>query len=144
MKSLRTLIDIIPCRKAAAAVEFAIAMPLFVVLVFGVIIYGAYFAVVHGVEQLAAEAARASISGLSDQERASLAQTYVSSNIGAYPLLNAAKLSFNAAPSAANPNVFVVTLSYDASSLFIYMLPTFVPAPPSTITEAAAINRGGF
>jgi hypothetical protein len=33
---------------------------------------------------------------------------------------------------------------YDASGMFIYSLPTFVPAPSSTIVRSAAIPRGGY
>ena len=39
---------------------------------------------------------------------------------------------------------FVVTVNYDASNMFIYSLPSFVPAPPSTIVRTAAIPRGGY
>ena len=39
---------------AVSAVEFAIVFPLFLVMLFGIIIYGCYLAVFHGVEQLAA------------------------------------------------------------------------------------------
>ncbi len=45
----------------AIAVEFALVFPVFLLVVFGIIVYGSYLAVVHGVQQLAAEAARSSI-----------------------------------------------------------------------------------
>jgi Flp pilus assembly protein TadG len=128
----------------ASAVEFAIVFPLFLAVLFGIIIYGSYLVVVHGVTQLAAEAARSSIAGLSDSERASLAQSYVTSNVSYYPLILPDRLTVNAAASASDANVFVVTLSYDDSSSFIYQLPPLVPAPPSSIVRSAAIPRGGF
>lgn len=131
------------CRRGATAVEFALVLPLFLVLVFGIVVFGSYLAMVHGVQQLAAEAARSSIAGMSETERASLASTYVTSNAGTYPLIDAAKLTVKAATSAANAKVFVVTVNYDASTSFIYALP-FVPAPPSTIARSAAIPFGGF
>ena len=130
--------------RATAAVEFAIVAPMFLMLLFGIVIYGSYLAVVHGIEQLAAEAARSSIAGLSDSERASLAQSYISTNAPSYALINPTRLTVNAAASAANANVFVVTVSYDDSGSFIYSLPNFVPAPPSTIVASAAIPRGGY
>jgi hypothetical protein len=98
---------------------------------------------VHGVQQLAAEAARSSVAGMTDNERNSLATSYVSTNVSTYPLLAANRLTVNAAVSAADANVFVVTVNYDASGMFIYSLP-FVPAPPSTIVRSAAIPYGGF
>jgi Flp pilus assembly protein TadG len=135
--------NLVRCRRGASAVEFAIIAPVFLVLVFGIVVFGCYLTMVHGVQQLAAEAARSSIAGITDSERNSLATNYVSSNASTYPLLTANHLSVNAAPSAANPNVYVVTVNYDASDSFIYSLP-FVPAPASTIIRSAAIPYGGF
>ena len=65
----------------ASAAEFAIVLPLFLLMFFGIIVFGFYLALVHGVQQLAAEAARSSVPGLSETERASLAQSYVSDNV---------------------------------------------------------------
>ena len=137
-------LPLIRCKRAASAVEFALVMPLFLVLVFGIIAYGSYFAVVHGVQQLAAEAARSSIAGLTEAERSSLAQSYVKTNAATYPLILPAHLVVDAASSASDGNVFVVTVNYDASAMLIYTLPTFVPLPPQKIARSAAIPRGGY
>ena len=53
-------------------------------------------------------------------------------------------LTINAAAATANANVFVVTLNYDASKMFIYSLPSFVPVPSPNMVSSAAIQRGGF
>jgi Flp pilus assembly protein TadG len=116
-------------------------LPLFLVLVFGIVVFGAYLTMVHGVQQLAAEAARSSVAGLSETERVSLAENYVSANAGSYPLLQPDRISVSAATSGSD--VFVVTVNYDASGSFIYALP-FVPAPSSSIVRSAAIPFGGF
>jgi Flp pilus assembly protein TadG len=129
------------CIRAASAVEFAMLLPLFLVLVFGIVVFGAYFTMVHGVQQLAAEAARSSVAGLSETERISLAENYVTTNAGSYPLLQPGHLTVNAATSGSD--VFVVTVNYDASANLIFTLP-FVPTPPSTIIRSAAIPFGGF
>jgi Flp pilus assembly protein TadG len=129
------------CTRAAPAVEFAMLLPLFLVLVFGIVVFGAYLTMVHGVQQLAAEAARSSVAGLSEVERVSLAENYVTTNAGSYPLLQPRHLTVSAATSGSD--VFVVTVNYDASDNVIYTLP-FVPAPPSTIIRSAAIPFGGF
>lgn len=129
------------CVRAASAVEFAMLLPLFLVLVLGIVMFGAYFTMVHGVQQLAAEAARSSIAGLSEIERVSLAENYVTTNAGSYPLLQPGHLTVSAATSGSD--VFVVTVNYDASDNPIFTLP-FVPAPPSTIIRSAAIPFGGF
>lgn len=129
------------CDRAATAVEFALLLPVFLAMLFGIVVFGSYLAVVHGVQQLAAEAARSSIAGLSETERNSIATSYVSANATTYPLINASQLSVTAATSGAN--VFVVTVNYNASGMFIFSLP-FVPAPPTTIVRSAAIPYGGF
>jgi Flp pilus assembly protein TadG len=131
------------CCRGATAVEFAMLVPVFLVLVFGIVVFGCYLTMVHGVQQLAAEAARSSIAGMNDGERNSLATSYVTANASTYPLLVANSLSVNAAASAGDANVYVVTVNYDASHSFIYQLP-FVPSPPSTIIRSAAIPYGGF
>jgi Flp pilus assembly protein TadG len=131
------------CRRGATAVEFAMLLPVFLTLVFGIVVFGSYLTMVHGVQQLAAEAARSSIAGVTDSERSSIATSYVAANVGTYPLIVAGNITVNAATSGSNPNVFVVSVSYNASGMFIYSLP-FVPAPPSTIVRSAAIPYGGF
>ncbi|MFB9264122.1 TadE/TadG family type IV pilus assembly protein [Bradyrhizobium erythrophlei] len=131
------------CRNGASAVEFAIMLPLFLAIIFGIVVFGSYLAMIHGVQQLAAEAARSSIAGMTDSERSSLATSYVTANASTYPLIVPNNLSVSAAPSAGNANVYVVTVNYDASGMFIYHLP-FVPAPSSTIVRSAAIQYGGF
>lgn len=150
MKQARTVLGkfgvrkFLAARDGAIAVEFAMIAPVFLMILFGIIVYGSYLSVVHGVQQLAAEAARSSVAGLSESERSSLANAYVTGNVNSYPLIDPAHLTVNAATSGSDPNVFIVTVNYDASGMFIYSLPTFVPAPSSTIVRMAAIPRGGY
>jgi Flp pilus assembly protein TadG len=143
-QTARTLKTFRSANGGASAIEFAMILPSFMAIVFGIVMFGSYLAVVHGVQQLAAEAARSSIAGLSETERSSLATAYVTANVNSYPLIAANHISVNAATSATDSNVFVVTVNYDASGLFIYSLPSFIPAPPSTIVRSAAIPRGGY
>ena len=114
------MIRLLLCRRGASAVEFAMVLPVFLTIVFGIVVFGSYLAVIHGVQQLAAEAARSSVAGMSETERGTLAKSYVSANADTYPLIDKTHLSVNAATSGANANVFVVTVNYDASSMFIY------------------------
>ena len=137
------MISFFRCQGGASAVEFALMLPLFLAFIFGIVVFGSYLAMVHGVQQLAAEAARSSVAGMTDTERNSLATSYVAANASTYPLLVPGNLTVSAAPSAANANVYVVTVNYNASGNFIYSLP-FVHAPSSTIVRSAAIQYGGF
>lgn len=119
-------------------------MPVFLMLLFGMLVYGGHLAIVHGVQQLAAEAARRSVGGLSETERTSLAKSFVTANATTYPLITPNHLTVSAATSGSDANVFIVTVNYDASALFIYALPQLVPTPSSQIVRSAAIARGGY
>ena len=136
-------LSIASCRRGSSAVEFAMLLPVFLTIVFGIVVFGSYLAVIHGVQQLAAEAARSSIAGISEAERKSIASSFVTNNATTYPLIDATKLTTTAATSPANAKVFVVTVIYDASGMFIYTLP-FVPKPSTLISRSAAIPYGGF
>jgi Flp pilus assembly protein TadG len=134
----------VACRKGTSAIEFAIVLPVFVMLLFGIISYGAYLTVVHSVQQLAAEATRAGVAGLSDSERTSLANSNIAANVASYPLISAKKLTITSAATDAATSTFSVTLNYDASGMVVFTLPSFVPSPPTTVVRSAAIQRGGY
>lgn len=131
-------------RDGASAVEFAIVFPIFLLVLFGIICFGAYLTVVHGVQQLTAEAARASIAGLNDSERLSLARDNITANVVSYPLLSPSRVAVNAASTDPVTGTFTVTVQYDASEMFIFSLPGLVPAPNPIITRTSAIQRGGY
>jgi Flp pilus assembly protein TadG len=134
----------IHCRRGAAAVEFAIVVPVFLCLLFGIISLGAYLTVVHGVQQLAAEAARVAIAGLDDGERNRLARGYIDGNVALYPLLLPSRLTVEKCATDAASGVFALTLRYDLSEMFIFSLPAFSPSPPRVVVRSAAIQRGGY
>jgi Flp pilus assembly protein TadG len=131
-------------RSGVAAIEFAIVAPVFFLMVFGLLAYAIYFGMAHGVQQLAADAARASVAGITSTERASLAKNNIASAIADYPLLDPAKLTVAATPSDSDPNLFTVDLHYDASTNTIFALAGLVPMPPKIIERQAVIRRGGY
>jgi Flp pilus assembly protein TadG len=125
----------------ASAVEFALILPVFLLLVMGACAYALYFGAAHSLQQLAADAARASIAGLDPAERASLANGYVSDNVGAYPLLDAGAVTVETA--VAGTNQFLVTVTYDASGLPIWNLGVPLPGPNRVIRQRSTIRNGG-
>ena len=130
------------CRSGVAAIEFAIVAPVFFLMVLGLLAYAIYFGMVHSVQQLAA--ARASVAGITADERAALARSNVANGLPNYPLLDPSKLTVAAAPSGSDPNLFAVDLSYDASGNTIFALEGIVPMPPRVIERQAVIRRGGY
>lgn len=128
----------------AAAVEFALVAPILLVALIGILTYGIYFGVASSVQQLATDAARASVAGLNDQERADIARQHVSVESPSYILIDSRRVTVAADAVSGNPNLFQVAVRYDASGLPIYVFEKLVPMPPRTITRTSVIHRGGY
>lgn len=128
----------------ASAVEFAIVLPVFVTMLFGIIAYGIYFGAVHGAAQLAADAARASVAGVSDAERADIARRHVAANALSYTVLDPAKLTVEAGPLDGDVRQFRVSVRYDAKALPIWNFGPLLPLPDPIIVRSATIQRGGY
>lgn len=131
-------------RRGTAAVEFALVMPLFVLIVTGIFTYGVYFGTAFNVESVAAEAARAAVGGLTPSERSALAQAQVSRILGQGSLLDPGKLQVEAQTATDNPDFFDVRLRYDSSALAIWAFEGLLPMPPRIIERAAVVRRGGY
>lgn len=131
-------------QRGASAIEFAIVAPVFLLFVIGVVFYGTYFAVAHNVQQLTAEAARATVAGINSAERQALASQTVSSSIASYAFLRADKLSVSVSAVAPENNLHKVTAVYDATHLGLWSLQGIVPLPSSTVKREAVIRRGGY
>lgn len=138
----------LPCwlrdQSGVAAIEFAIVGPLFFLVLLGILIFAMYFGTVHSVQQLAAEAARASIQGLTESERATLAQNQVNAIVGSYPLIDRNYLTVSAATSTSDANLFNVSVRYDASRSVIFAFEGLIPLPSKTIARSAVVRRGGY
>jgi len=132
-----------PNESGAAAVEFAVVMPVFLVIVLGIIVYGLYFSVAHAVQQLTAEAARATVPGLTTQERAALARQLVTDTIGNYPFLVRSRATVDARVDTADSGRFLVTIRYDATHLGLEAFAVILPVPPDAIEKTAVVRVGG-
>jgi Flp pilus assembly protein TadG len=131
-------------RSGVAAIEFAIVGPLFFMVLLGVLIFAIYFGTVHSVAQIAAEAARATVQGLTETERNELAQNAVKSIVGQYPLLDPNYVTVQAATAPNDVNLFNVSISYDASRSIVFAFEGLIPMPPKTIARSAVVRRGGY
>lgn len=128
--------------RGSTAVEFALVAPVLTALLFGILAFGAVISVHNGLQQLVAEAARASVAGLSDAERAQLAQASVAANVAAYPFIDATKLTLSTSDPTATS--FQVTVNYDMSGLFAYRLLRGLPLPGAAVRRSAVVQRGGL
>ncbi|MBB4233931.1 TadE/TadG family type IV pilus assembly protein [Rhizobium esperanzae] len=127
----------------AAAIEFAIVAPLFLLVVLTMIAYGIYLSAAHAVQQLTADAARTAVAGLTSQERSQLVNDFISQSTIDHPLIEKTKLHVTVTTDAANSNQFTVTAEYDTANLPIWNLYTF-PLPDHTIRRFATIRMGGL
>lgn len=130
-------------RSGAAAVEMAIVAPVYILLLMGMIAYGIYFGASHSVQQLASDAARASVAGLSATERQTFASDFVARNGDGYAFVDASKLRVSVGGSASDPSQFEVALSYDARHLPVWNLLVGLPLPDTTIVRRSTIRIGG-
>jgi Flp pilus assembly protein TadG len=135
---MRLYRPIITNRSGAAAVEFAFVAPLFILLTFGMIVFGSIIATYNAIEQLAAEAARASLGGTTDAERDQIARAFVSGSVAHYPFISPASLSV-ATASLQSPRSFKVTLTYDLSTMFAMSLGGIVPLPAPRLTRSSIV-----
>jgi len=131
-------------KSGVAAIEFAILAPVLFLILIGILVYGLYFGTVHAVQQLAADSARASIAGLTDSERTTLATSHAQTSANNYLLLDPSHMSIDSRPDAGDGSIFVVTITYDASNLPIFGLDGLVPVPSPSISRSATIRRGSF
>jgi Flp pilus assembly protein TadG len=131
------------CSSGAAAVEFAIISPVFILVLLTLIAYGIYLSAAHSVQQIAANAARTAVAGVTAAERVQLVNTYITTSTLNDPILNRAKFTVSVTPDPGNPNQFVVSLVYDAQDLPIWNLYSFA-MPSKTITRTATIRMGGI
>jgi len=130
--------------RGASAVEFALVLPVFLVLLFGIIAYGIYFGAVHSTAQLAADAARASVAGISDAEREEIARQHVLNNVPSYVMLQPGKIQIVAGRLEQDSRQFRVAVRYDAAELPIWNFTPFLPLPSKIIERTATIQRGGY
>jgi Flp pilus assembly protein TadG len=129
---------------ATSAVEFALITPVLLLMLFGIIGFGYVLGVYHGVQQIASEAARASVAGLNDAERERIARDFVAEHVGAYAFLDPEKLTVRTAASSAPVPTFQVAVTYDFSDTVFHRLGALVALPPPIVERRAVIQRGGY
>lgn len=124
--------------RGTAAIEFALVLPIMLLILFGAVTYGGWIALNHAVQQGANEAARAAMAGLTPGERAALARRAAEV---------ALQRSWRIAPSDLTVSVdddgtvLTTSVSYDARGSALLSLP-IVPLPDRVIVRRAAVRLG--
>lgn len=127
--------------RGGVAIEFAIVGPLLLVMVFGILSYGGYFWLSHSIQQLANDAARSALAGLSANERQQLAQSTMQSEIGSYGMLSS---SYATTTVSSQTDSMTVSVSYNGAGTPFWSMDALIPMPPQTITRSATIKLAGF
>ena len=121
----------------AVAIEFVLIAPLLLTLLFGTMTLGFFIGINHSVNQLAAGAARASVAGLDQTERQSLADAYLSESDTRYPLLDADALTPNVTFSGSDPAGITVAVSYAVDGSLLGIANGFLGLGIETIDGSA-------
>jgi Flp pilus assembly protein TadG len=125
----------------AVAVEFAFLAPVLILIMMGIIGYGGYFWMSHSVQQLADEAARAAIPGMTASERASLARASVTTGASDYAQLTPNKVSTVVIDQTGR---MTVRVTYDAAASFAFAVRGLAPMPSDQIQRQASVQLGGY
>lgn len=131
------------CR-GVAAVEFAIIAPVLILLLLGIAAYGIYFSAVSSLQELTADAARASVAGVSATERQTIVTNYVTQSSPNYRLLSRNAITVTTAPFPNDPTRYSVTLRTDISNLPLQVATGLFPMPSAVIQRTAVVRIGGY
>jgi len=122
--------------RAAAIVEMALVLPLFLALLMGILVYGQYFMLAHSVQQAANDGGRAAIVGLDAADRRAIATRAVDhsmKSIGGF--------------TPATRSVAITETSEAVTVAVAYTVPqnslirsSFVPSPGNVIRASATFE----
>ncbi len=138
------LLRLIFCIRGGAAVEFALVAPMLLLMFAGITVFGIALGAAHNLRLVAAEAARASIGGVTDAERASLAQTTVNRSLSNGAMFRPGSVTVLVATDPTDANVTVVTVTLDAASLGLGSFGRLLPPLPSLLRSTVSVRRGGL
>lgn len=127
--------------RGAAALEFALVGPLFILLIIAATVYGGWFWMAQGVQHLAAEGARAAIAGIDVDERVALARSSIADSTDGTTILDPEAVQVLV---TSDQGAIRVTVVYDASDHPFMAMAQLVPSPPQTIRREAVIRTGGY
>ena len=123
-------------RRGAALIEFALLAPLLLMLLMGIVSYGSWYLVAHGVQQAANDAARAALGGVNVSERATIARDTAIRAIDR----GSGTLGERAAVTVEDDGTsLVVRIAYDASDNPA-LRSGVLPMPPTLIRRDAAVQ----
>jgi Flp pilus assembly protein TadG len=142
--------------RGASAVEFALILPIFLLLIFGIVQYGTIFLVKNQMTQAASDAARSAVTYSSVSSAITAAETALTTDIvhdsdGLIPSSDScgtAAMTCTAVQETTGCNVptgyecLKVTVSFDYADHPVIAFP-FLPSPSSLTASSTVIIGGG-
>lgn len=122
--------------RAAAIVEMALVLPLFLTLAMGILIYGQYFLLAHNVQQAANDGARAAIVELDAADRRAIAVRAVDRSMAGIAGFTP---STRAISVTETTEAVTVAITYTVPSSNI-LRSSFVPSPGNIIRARATFE----
>jgi Flp pilus assembly protein TadG len=98
----------------------------------------------HELQEISSSAARASVAGLNETERDSLARQFVATAISNSTLFQAEDLTVSTGTSGTPATDYEVTLAYNLKDTPIPMLANFVSLQLGNISHTATIQFGNY
>ncbi|SFL89714.1 TadE family protein [Methylobacterium pseudosasicola] len=132
------------CRSGSSAVEFALVAPVVLMLFAGITAFGLCLGAAHNLRQIAAEAARASIAGVTDTERATLAQTMVTRSLSSGAMFRPDSIKVTVGPDPNDATLYTVTVTLDANTLGINVFSKLIPMLPTILRSSISVRKGGL
>lgn len=123
-----------------ALIEFALVLPILSTMLFGILACGNYFYLSHSMQQLANDAARATIAGLTAGERTTLATSSARAEAGDGLAVDLRRLQVGVVDQG---DFVAVNIAYDASDQMLFKL-GFVPVIDPIIRRTAVVRKGGL
>lgn len=120
----------------AVLVEVALSLPILIILMIGIISYGAWLTAANAVQQAANEAARAALGGLSATERQSLAAESVTRSLSGNGVLDPSLVTISTSQTGS---FYSVAVTYDASRSRLFSASP-VPLPKGQIRRASVVK----
>ncbi|MFT4089710.1 MAG: pilus assembly protein [Asticcacaulis sp.] len=141
---LRTLAgraSVLKDRSGAIAVEFALISPILILMLTGIFNYGSYFWTSHALQQMANDAARVAIAGMTQADRADRAQALFLRQSEYYDLTipGASELTVE-----ENGQTLTVRIHFVPEADEGFNMMGSLPGMPATIERSASVVRGGY
>ncbi len=132
------------CRSGSSAVEFALVAPMLLLLFAGVGMLGICLGAAHNLRQIAAEAARASVAGITDSERATLAQSTVNRSLSTGAMFRPGSVAVQVGSDPNDATIYTVTVTANTSSLGVNAFSRLLPMLPTVLRSSISVRKGGL